>query len=83
MSLSLFVYLFLGIVGSSHFKISAKEQHVNIIFCVLLYKSPSEILRIFEEADGKAAMKRKQAYERNFFLLTPLCLLLFLVYSSD
>jgi hypothetical protein len=40
---------------------SAAEQHTSIKFCVLLYRSPPEALRMLEEAYGKATMK-KQVY---------------------
>jgi hypothetical protein len=36
------------------------EQRANIKLCVFLYKSPSETLRMREEAFGKAAMKKTQ-----------------------
>jgi hypothetical protein len=38
----------------------SKEQRANIELRVLLYKSPSETLRMLEEAFGKAAMKEMQ-----------------------
>jgi hypothetical protein len=46
------------IVGSLHLKLSATEQHLTIRYCVLLPKSPSEILQMLEEMYGKAAMKK-------------------------
>jgi hypothetical protein len=47
--------LFLWIVGLLHLKMSATEQHANIICCVLLQKSPSEKLQMLEEAINKNA----------------------------
>jgi hypothetical protein len=41
---------------------SAADQSANITFCILLYKSPSEILRKLEEAHDEAAMKETQVY---------------------
>jgi hypothetical protein len=41
----------------------ATEQWVNITFCVLIHKSPSETLGMLEEAYGKTPMKEKQVYE--------------------
>jgi hypothetical protein len=46
--------VFLRNVGSSHLQMSATEQSANMKFCVSLHSSPSEILRMFEDA----AMKR-------------------------
>lgn len=38
------------------------EQRANIKFCVLLHKSPSETLRLLQEAYGEAAMKKTQVF---------------------
>jgi hypothetical protein len=54
--------LFLRSAGSSHLKMSAADQSANIKFCILLYKSPSEILGMLEEAHGKTAMKKTRVY---------------------
>jgi hypothetical protein len=43
----------------SHFKISATEYE-NTQFCVSLHISPSEILQMVEEANGKVVMQRTQ-----------------------
>jgi hypothetical protein len=40
------------------FLMSATELHVKIKFYVLLNKSPSETLQMFEEVYGKAAMNK-------------------------
>jgi hypothetical protein len=50
------------IVGLSLFKMSATEQRVNITFCDVLHRSPSETLRIPEEAMAMT-MKETQVYE--------------------
>jgi hypothetical protein len=44
-------------------KMSAAEQRVNIKFCFLLYRSPSETLQMLEKAYGKAVIKTAQVYE--------------------
>jgi hypothetical protein len=56
------------IVGSSHLKMSATEQRANIKCCVLLHKSPSETLRMLEEAYGQAATEKTQVctWDKNF-----------------
>jgi hypothetical protein len=42
---------------------SGTEQTANIKLCVFLHKSPSDILQMLEEANGKVAMKKMQVYE--------------------
>ncbi|GBL99229.1 hypothetical protein AVEN_140690-1 [Araneus ventricosus] len=42
---------------------SSLEQRVNIKFCVLLEKSPSEILEMLKEAYGNDATKETAVYE--------------------
>jgi hypothetical protein len=44
-------------------KMSVIEQRAIIKFCVLLHRSPSEPLRMPEEAYGKASMKKTRLYE--------------------
>jgi hypothetical protein len=61
-SLSTVFFLLLWIFGSLHLKISATEQDVNIKFCILQHRSPSETLQMLEKAYGKAAMKKTQFY---------------------
>jgi hypothetical protein len=41
----------------------ATEQCTNIKFCILLHKSPSATLRMFEEPYGKTAIKKMQVHE--------------------
>jgi hypothetical protein len=42
---------------------SLAQQSAKINCCLLLQKSPSDILRMLEEARGKAAKKKTQVYE--------------------
>jgi hypothetical protein len=60
MSFELFVCLFLWIVCLSHLKMVVAEQSVNIKFCVLLQKWPSETLQMLEEAYGIVEVKKMQ-----------------------
>jgi hypothetical protein len=52
-----------GFLVSSHLKISVTEQCPYIKIYVLLYKFSSGTLRMLQQADDKAAMKKSQVYE--------------------
>jgi hypothetical protein len=52
------VFIKLFSVGLSHLKMPATEQRVNIKFCDLLHKSPSQTLQRLEEVYDKVAMKK-------------------------
>jgi hypothetical protein len=58
------MFIFVWIVVSSHLKMSATE-YANIKCCVLLHRSPSETLRMLEEACLKAVIRKPLVYELN------------------
>jgi hypothetical protein len=57
------VCLYLWNIGPSYSEISATEQCANIKLCVLPHESPSEPLRMLEEAYGMATKKEMKVYE--------------------
>jgi hypothetical protein len=40
-----------------------KEQNVNIIFCALIYKTPSQTLQMTEGVYGEVLMEKTQVYK--------------------
>jgi hypothetical protein len=54
-------------IDSEHLRMSVIEQRANMQFCVLLYISRSNTIRILEEAYDKVEMKTTQILECHKF----------------